>query len=132
MNNREQAYSFMDQASIAASSNSRIKFQVDSTWDFVATHFTYHAIAAGVPTFDIMLESNDDKLFQNPLSSVMLCGCLEDTATPAFTFPGVSQWEKFVKPYFFPANSLINVTITNTSGLTNLVRIAIKGYKIKK
>jgi len=55
-----------------------------------------------------------------------------ETAAPLTTTIGLALWEKFDKPYLFPAKSDIIVILYDTSGFANTINFAIKGYKREK
>jgi len=131
----DSSYIYSDTVIVTASSNNRIIFPVDLSFDFIATAFSYKSQVTNAgtrATFNIMIKNNDRQVFQNPVPNELFAGIMFETAAPLTTTIGLGLWHRFEKPFVFKAKSDIVCIFYNTVAFANTIVFSLQGYKREK
>lgn len=118
---RRIPYLFSSRTTLLASGDGQINFQVDSSYDYMCTGWSYKA--TGI--FEIQFMDNERKLMYDYLQCELFNGLY------AAVVSGDRHWNTF-KPhgYLFKAKSNININLRDTSVAGNTVKIGLDGYRI--
>lgn len=115
-------YLFSDNITLTANSSSQLTFQIDATYDFMATGWSYRADGL----FDLQFLSNEQKIFFNFAPAVVFNGVITGVL-----ITGDKHFNTFKpKGYLFKARSNINVALIDTSAAPNTIDILIDGFRV--
>jgi hypothetical protein len=134
---KTEPYIYSGQTSLVANSSGQLPFQIASNFDFMLTRFTFKSSvnsANAIPTFDLQILKNDHGIFLDFAPCEAFAGWMVETSTAPDTIYriGQSNWYKFDKPYPFEGKSNMIVSLRDTSGQANTVRMVLSGYKLIK
>jgi hypothetical protein len=131
---RQEPYILSGSIVVSANSVTQLIFQISSNFDFLATRFSFKSVSNSeyvIPTFDLQLLRDTYQIFNDYIPCTMFAGMMINKfAMPNILYSvGLANWFKFEKPYLFENKSSVIWNVRDTSGATNIIHIALAGYK---
>lgn len=123
MNNiARRPYLFSARTTLAANADGQINFQIDSSYDYMMTSWTYKSTSL----FEVQMFDNEQKIFYDYISNEVFNGWYA-----AMIANGDRHWNRFDPAgYLFKAKANINIALRDISGAQNTVKIFLNGYRI--
>lgn len=119
----KKAYFFAANVTVASLATGQINFQVDSSYDYVATGWSYKS--TGI--FNVQFYDNEQKIFYDYIPCEVFNGIY--TGMPAW---GDRHWNGFPpNGYLFRAKSNINIHVQDTSVEENTIKLFLKGFRVQ-
>ena len=115
----EEPYVYADTVIVGGNSTAQLIFTIDGSFDYDLFKFSYKSTGS----FKIQIANQQKLLFKNPVSNSMFAGLEGSTAR------GLALWHTFKRPYRVFRNSTLTINLTDTSGSSNSVEIALDGVK---
>jgi hypothetical protein len=132
---RRLPHIYPGQTTLVANSAGQIQFQIPGNFRFVLTKFTYRSqvnAANAIPTFDLQILRNEIGIFNDFAPNDVFPGRMVEISTAPDTIyqVGLLDWFKFDVGYVFQPKDNMIISLRDTSGQANIVRIVLAGFKI--